>query len=220
MRALILRNDSNDAVANSRALINKGFQILCVDTREVAETLVRVDTIDLLVMDEQIDGQLTHNIALSGERKNPLISSIMMTERAGAETDDLYDLIPNLYALVGEKTTSALVGQLALASVANCEERQARIAINQAFDAAEAAEPDEMSDDIDQDDATGIDDTDVPTYADVMFATPALAELRGESMFSDLDDEDEDDDATVYGPDLAANFFARSPLILTHAIPA
>ena len=117
MRALILRNDPNAAMACSSALIEKGFQILCVDTRDVAETLVRLDLIDLLVMDERVQGDLTHTVALSGERHNPYVSTILMTDRPGDETDELYDLIPSLYALAGTETMPKLVGQLAVAAV-------------------------------------------------------------------------------------------------------
>ncbi|MEL6840230.1 MAG: hypothetical protein AAFP85_13125 [Pseudomonadota bacterium] len=141
MRALILRNDPNAAVASSRALIDKGFQILCVDTRAVAETLVRMDTIDLLVMDEQVQGELTHTVALSGERKNPYISAILMTDRPREETDDLYELIPSLYALAGVETEPALIGQLAVASVAHTPDTIARVAQNAAADLAEAQAP-------------------------------------------------------------------------------
>ncbi len=81
MKALILRQDANAASATSHQLIDQGFKILCVETLSVAHTLIRVDAIDLLVMDERIEGQLTHAIALSGERKNPRLKAIMMTDR-------------------------------------------------------------------------------------------------------------------------------------------
>ena len=143
MRALILRNDPNAAMACSSALIEKGFQILCVDTRDVAETLVRLDLIDLLVMDERVQGDLTHTVALSGERHNPYVSTILMTDRPGDETDELYDLIPSLYALAGTETMPKLVGQLAVAAVTNTTETIARVAENAAADRAEADAPDE-----------------------------------------------------------------------------
>ncbi|MDX8348331.1 imidazoleglycerol-phosphate dehydratase [Cognatiyoonia sp. IB215446] len=144
MRALILRHDPIAAVASSRALIEKGFQILCVDTRAAAEMLVRSDTIDLLVMDEKVQGEMTHAVALSGERKNPYISAILMTDRSRDETDDLYDLIPSLYALVGVDTAPSLVGQLALASLVKTTDMLTRVAANTAADIAEEALPDDL----------------------------------------------------------------------------
>ncbi|MEL6682395.1 MAG: hypothetical protein AAFQ09_07090 [Pseudomonadota bacterium] len=142
MRALILRHDPNAAIASSRALIDKGFQILCVDTRAAAEMLVRSNTIDLLLLDEQVQGELTHPVVLSGERNNPYISAILMTDRTREETDDLYDLIPSLYALAGLKTEASIIGQLALTSVTHSTDTLARIAENAAADKAEAEAPD------------------------------------------------------------------------------
>ncbi|MFT6945324.1 MAG: hypothetical protein ACJAUW_001906 [Yoonia sp.] len=78
-----------------------------------------MDTIDLLVMDERIDGQLTHSIALSGERRSPYLSVIMLTDRDGAETDDLF---PCLYALAGSGTAPHVLGLLAMSAVSNVDE--------------------------------------------------------------------------------------------------
>lgn len=263
MRALILRNDPDAAVESSRALIDKGFQILCVENRTIAETLIRMDTIDLLVMDEEVEGCLTHGIALSGERKNPYISSIIVTDRTKAETDDLYDLIPSLYALVGGNTGPKLVGQLALSSVANVEDARARVRRNRAADAADLADnapveepvvtatnplPDfaepavaaaiqertepavvtaleqaaEAAPLITLPDAVrevslAEDDNDIPSYADLIFATPALAELATEDYFDEADDEAE----AIIGPVLPdmAGVSARRPLVLTGGVP-
>lgn len=258
MRALILRNDPDAAVESSRALIDKGFQILCVENRTIAETLIRMDTIDLLVMDEEVEGCLTHGIALSGERKNPYISAIIVTDRTSQETDDLYELIPSLYALVGSNTAPKLVGQLALSSVANVDDVRARVRRNLAADAADFVG--DMAVETPQDlavdpvpevadaavvaapqpavvtavpavaDAAALirlpetakeaslaeDDIDIPSYADVIFATPALAELASEDYFDNAEEEDD-----VVGPLLPdfAGIAAQQPLVLTGGVP-
>jgi hypothetical protein len=139
MKVLILRSDAGAAVATARVLTEKGFQVLCVETHKVAYALLRLDTIDLLVMDETIDGQLTHSLALSGERRNPYLSTILLTERIGSQTDDLYELIPCLHALVGVRTPASLLGKLAVASVSNKDAIAARVAHNALQDAAENA---------------------------------------------------------------------------------
>jgi len=192
MKALILRNDADASLATAQALIDKGFQILSVDTQTVAHALIRVDTVDLLVMDERVGGQLTHAIALSGERRNPYLSAILLTERSGEETNDLYDLIPSLYALVGENTDAELLGRLAYASVANVEEVKARAARNVAAVMAENDNVEEamtqptvkeVSDDIlilaqsDLMSTDGDTESGAPSYADVAIAEPALAEI-------------------------------------------
>ncbi len=207
MKALILRNDAKASVATARALIDKGFQILSVDTLAVAHALIRVDTIDLLVMDERIEGQLTHAIALSGERRNPYLSAILLTDRSGEETDDLYALIPTLYALMGEATAPALLGQLALSAVSNVEEVAARVARNAAVDAAEvAAGPDvaplilsrtDIALEVDEIEESG------PSYADVAIASPELAEIERETVPEEYHD--------AVGAEVAA-LFRKHPL--------
>ena len=187
MKALILRNDTDAAIATARALIDKGFQVLCVETLTVAHSLIRVDTIDLLVMDERVEGQLTHAIALSGERRNPYLSAIFLTDRSSAETDDLYALIPSLYALVGAETAPELLGKLALSSVSNVEEAIARVALHAAMEQAEedavVGEIEEESNDILILEAASAivadndDDCFEAPYADVAIAFPALAEI-------------------------------------------
>lgn len=256
MRALILQTDSDAAVASSRALIDKGFEILCVKNRDVAETLIRMDTIDLLVMDEQIDGCLTHAIALSGERKNPYISSIIVTDRTKAETDDLYDLIPSLYALVGGETEPNLVGQLALSSVANVDDMRARVRKHLDADVADAVAADDLVLEDMAEVATAPerpaavdvmtpptiaeapirvvlpatanpvsatdDDIDIPSYADLIFATPALAELAHADYFDVADNEIEDATDDPIGPKLPdmAGVFIKPPLMLTDSVSA
>lgn len=169
MKALILQKDASAACATSRVLIDKGFQILCVETLAVAHALIRVDTIDLLIMDERFDGQLTHSIALSGERRSPYLSVIMLTDRDGTETDDLYDLIPCLYALAGTGTAPHVLGQLAMSAVSNVEEAIARV--NRRL-AAEKAETEQADDTFDDADVFDID----PSFADIAIAAPELAE--------------------------------------------
>ena len=179
MKALILRNDPQAAVAAAHALTDKGFQILSVDTLSVAHALIRIDTIDLLVMDEQIDGQLTHAIALSAERKNPYLSAIMLTDRPRDVTDDLYALIPSLYALASMDTVPELLGQLALCAVSNLDEVIARVGQQAADDFAEQVLEEDVLMLETSDLATPDDDTEsgAPCYADAAIAAPALAEI-------------------------------------------
>jgi hypothetical protein len=204
MKALILRSDADAAVATARVLIEKGFQVLCVESHKVAYALVRLDTIDLLVMDETINGHLTHSLALSGERRNPYLSAILLTDRIGPQTDDLYELIPSLHALVGTRTPAALLGRLAETSVSNTDAIAARVAINEMQDAAEAAPVDLTWDGFDVTEQAPIacDDStlDIPSFADVAAMTPALDDF--DDHLDDLDCADGPDvDVTrSFGP--------------------
>ncbi len=190
MKALILRNDAQTAIATTRALADKGFQILCVDSLTVAHTLIGIDTIDLVVMDERVKGQLTHAVALSGERKNPYQSAIMLTDRPGADSDDLYDLIPSLYALVGMDVSADLLGKLALSAVSNLDMIIARVARQTAADKADLdliqpadlVTEDATSDALFLDAAMMVNPDDdgesgAPAYADIAIAAPEMAEI-------------------------------------------
>jgi hypothetical protein len=127
MKALILRADAATAVETAHLLAQKGFQTLCVASRDIAHAMIRADVIDLMVMDERVGGQLTHTLALSAERRNPYVSTIILTDEGADTTDDLYDLLPSLYALVGTGVTARMLGQLVLAAVANLDEVTQRV---------------------------------------------------------------------------------------------
>ena len=142
MKALILRKNANATASCAQALIDKGFQVACVETRKVARALIQLETIDLLVMDEMVDGRLTHALALSAERRNPYVSAIIVTDRTGPDTDELYDLIPCLYGLVGSDSSGRLISQLALSSTENYEEAEARVRRNARLVAEDEGEDD------------------------------------------------------------------------------
>lgn len=183
MKALVLRDDAEAAAGDAQALIEKGFQVVCVETRKVAHALLRIDTVDLLIMEEQIDGRLTHALALSAERRNPYISTILMTDRSGEETDDLYDLIPSLYALAGTTIAPKLLGKLALSSIEDYEQIKARVQHQLAEDAAEEALDDEPPEDEETvttdplaafaDDELVAEDAAIEEYADIPDAAVA-----------------------------------------------
>jgi ActR/RegA family two-component response regulator len=196
MKAMILRDDAADAVQTSRILASKGFQTLCVTSRDIAQAMIRADVIDLMVMDERIGTQLTHTLALSAERRNPFVSTIIMTDQGAGATDELYELIPSLYALIGTRTEAEVLGKVFLAAVANTEEAARRIDRHLA---ADAAEMDGLADDVDQiedDDQTSIwddddDEADDDDTADAAFAVPALQEIasdgrRGWGNYADV----------------------------------
>ncbi|PRY79053.1 hypothetical protein CLV80_103387 [Yoonia maritima] len=177
MKALIMRSDPAAAAATARVFVDKGFQILCMDRHDVACALVKMDLIDLLVMDEEVEGKLTHSVALSGERHNPFISTILLTDRVGSDMDELYELIPCLHALVGQQTPATLLGQLAVASVSNKDFLAVRAARSAQLDVAEQAEPELTWAEFDLDTQdVAINDADIPTFADVAAFTPALAD--------------------------------------------
>lgn len=188
MKALILRNDAAASLSTAHALIDKGFQILSVDTQALAHALIRLDTIDLLIMDERVEGQLTHAIALSAERRNPHLSAILVTDRTAEQTDDLFELIPSLYGLVGHDTTARILGKLAFSAVS------APMPLPVFVEEADVAEVPEVFETPQPEpllllhaqmtEAADEWDNEEPDYADVAIAEPALSEMAvaAESM--------------------------------------
>ncbi|SIT81611.1 hypothetical protein SAMN05421665_1300 [Yoonia rosea] len=195
MKALILRNDAAASLSTAHALIDKGFQILSVDTQALAHALIRLDTIDLLIMDERVEGQLTHAIALSAERRNPHLSAILVTDRTAEQTDDLFELIPSLYGLVGHDTTARILGKLALSAVSAPMPlpvfvEEADVAeVPEVFETPQPepllllhAQMTEVADEWDNEE---------PDYADVAIAAPALSEMAvaaGSMVFQHTND--------------------------------
>ena len=138
MKALVLRSAVVQAAATCEKLIDMGFQVFSVESLLTAHSLIRIDTFDLLIMDEYINGHLTHAIALSGERRNPYLSVILLSDRPADQTEDLYDLIPALYAMAGAETSVHVLARLALSAVTGQEAITARVSRYASEDAAEA----------------------------------------------------------------------------------
>lgn len=140
MKTLILRDDIGAAARMAHHLSGQGFQTLCATSHESAQALILADTVDLIIMDERVGAHLTHRLALSAERRNPYLSTIIMTDRQAAVVDDLYALIPSLYALLGMQSGADLVGKFALSAVANDSVTAQRIAWQIAQDDMEQAD--------------------------------------------------------------------------------
>ena len=184
MKAMILRDDAADAVQTAHILVSKGFQTLCVTNRDIAQAMIRAEVIDLIVTDERVGRQLTHTLALSAERRNPYVSTIIMTDEGRQMTDDLYGLIPSLYALIGTRTETNLMGQIFVSAMANADEIARRIDRQLAADAADMA-PDSDDDALDAlDDAAAFWDDDDDDTADAAFAMPALHDIAAEARRS------------------------------------
>ncbi|PUB13617.1 hypothetical protein [Yoonia sediminilitoris] len=187
MKALILRDDPEASVACAKVLSDKGFQVICVETRHIARALLRIETVDVLIMDERLDGRLTHSIALSAERRLPFISTLIMTNRNRTESDELFDLIPSLYCLLGTDMAAELVARFALSAIENYAEAEARVRRNQARDLEEAAmspgtdwELDDIDDEVDDDPLDAlIADTPMPERAEAIVLVNPVVETPG-----------------------------------------
>ena len=116
MQVMVLDQDQNLLVQLAGALMQKGFQVICVESIGAAKNFIRRDFIDVLVMGERVGGKLSHSLALLAECRNPLVSAILLTDRTGPSLEEIFDLIPSIYGILGRKISPDIVAQIVLAS--------------------------------------------------------------------------------------------------------
>jgi hypothetical protein len=112
MDVMIVEEQPAAQAALVAALATPGRRVVCFGNLEGAEALVRLSTPDVLIVGEQVGGRLSHGLALLAECRNPGLIVIMRTERPAESQDDLVELIPSLWAVLG--TTVAPSGIAAL----------------------------------------------------------------------------------------------------------
>lgn len=117
MQALVLNDDMEQQVAMSVALLKRGFQVVTAASVDHAMAYADLGVIDLVVMTERPDGRLSHPVALSAELRNPQVTTMLLTPRNDAEVEELYELLPSLYCLLGPELPAELVATMAVAGV-------------------------------------------------------------------------------------------------------
>ncbi|MDQ7071095.1 MAG: hypothetical protein Q9M48_10220 [Rhodobacterales bacterium] len=117
MQALVLNDNREAQTGITMALLKRGFHVINAESISVAMAYVGLGAIDLVVLNERIDGKLSHRVALSAEYHNPQVTTLLMTPRTDTDVDELYDLLPSLYCLLGTEISPELVAQLALSAV-------------------------------------------------------------------------------------------------------
>lgn len=117
MQVMILDEDPDFQARVARALMGRGFQVVCVDSLAAAEAFVRLDLLDLIVLGERVHGRLSHSVALLAECRSPAVPSIVLTDRTGPEVGELFDLIPAVYSILGRRTAPTMIAQIAVAAV-------------------------------------------------------------------------------------------------------
>lgn len=151
MKALIVREDPAAAAGCAQALSEEGFQVTCVETQSVARAVTSLGNLDLMIMDETVNGRLTHALALAAERFSPAVTSILISDRSAEDMDELYDLIPSLYGLLDSKVPVSVVRQLSMAATfdfADAEIRKKRLAELAMLDRESDTETPDVLDDL------------------------------------------------------------------------
>lgn len=117
MQALVLNEDRDAQVGMTIALLKRGFQVVTAETVEHGMAYADLGVMDLVVMSERIAGRLSHSVALSAELRNPAVTTMVLTPRTDDAVDELYDLLPSLYCLLGPDLAPEMIGRLAVAGV-------------------------------------------------------------------------------------------------------
>lgn len=117
MQALVLNDDREAQTGITMALLKRGFHVINTESISVAMAYVGLGAIDLVVLNERIEDKLSHSVALSAEYHNPQVTTLLMTPRTDSDVDELYELLPSLYCLLGTELEPELVAQLALSAV-------------------------------------------------------------------------------------------------------
>ncbi|MCF3593605.1 hypothetical protein LZG00_06295 [Rhodobacteraceae bacterium LMO-12] len=117
MQALVLNEDRDAQVGMTIALLKRGFQVVTAETVEHGMAYAELGVMDLVVMSERIAGRLSHSVALTAELRNPALTTMILTPRTDGDVDELYELLPSLYGLLGPDLAPEMIGRLAVAGV-------------------------------------------------------------------------------------------------------
>lgn len=117
MQALVLNDDRKVQAATAMALFKRNFQVVTADDVEIGAAYANLGVFDLVVMAERVQGRLSHSVALAAELRNPDVTTMVLTPRADEDVDELYELLPSLYCLLGDKLEPEMVARMAVAGV-------------------------------------------------------------------------------------------------------
>lgn len=117
MQVLLVTDQPSQHEQVMIAYLRAGFQITATSSVNVAETFIRCSAIDLLILAESLDSKLTHSLALLAEHQNPLLATILLTDRTGEAAEEVFDLIPSVHCAVGSTVAGKTILQLGRASI-------------------------------------------------------------------------------------------------------
>lgn len=99
------------------ALLRGGFQVTATSNIKLAETCIQCGHVDMMVSVESIGGKRTHGLALLAEYQNPMVSTLLITERTDEDVDELFELMPSLHGLIGTEVSYETIEQLLRGSI-------------------------------------------------------------------------------------------------------
>lgn len=119
MQALILTDETAESDRLGRALARRGFMVAAFAEPEPALDFVRTSVTDLVILKQVIGGSHTTSVALAAEYYHPRCASLLLCRRNRVQASELFDHVPSLQAVLGERPDAALLTTLALHAVQN-----------------------------------------------------------------------------------------------------
>lgn len=117
MQALILGDDYSSQARLAAALMATGFQVICVESVGAAASYVRTQMIDVLIVTETRSVRVGQSCACIAHSQNRQVSVLVVTDRTGPATEELFEEVPQLYGVIGFDLPPAMIAGLAQASI-------------------------------------------------------------------------------------------------------
>ncbi|WP_208349141.1 hypothetical protein [Pseudaestuariivita rosea] len=113
MHALILDSRFSTVGKIGAAVKARGITTKQKLTVEGALGFLRTAPVDLLIIRECIGDAHSLSVALAAEYYNPNVATVILSDRKGDDADELFDLLPSLYSLMGNASTPESIAAIA-----------------------------------------------------------------------------------------------------------
>ena len=109
MFALVIENDPTRLAPLADVLAGRGYRVIIAGSVEDAQVLARVISFDVVIQVEVLGSRLTHAALLSAARRNPDLSAILLARKSAEAAGELFDVLPNLYAILPQEADVDLI---------------------------------------------------------------------------------------------------------------
>lgn len=113
MQILLLDESPSRQVALVGAFSALGAQVIATDRIGAAAAMAQDACFDLLILLETVGGRLSHKVLLAAAHRNSAVKAVLLTDRTGAEVDELFSLLPGLICIVGSGCATEDIVELA-----------------------------------------------------------------------------------------------------------
>lgn len=129
MHVLIVEEDGRRRAELEVAFLRAGFQVTATESQIIAESCIRGNIVDLLMIAERVDQRLTHALSLLAECRNPVVETILSSPRCDANIEELFLLLPSLHCIVGEEVAPSLITKIAVSALEGAENKHAPLVL-------------------------------------------------------------------------------------------